>query len=122
MNEHDICKELITFVRLNEPRYPCLQWFYHVSNEGKRSPWKAAEVGLKSGVSDYHCPVPTARHRGLWLEMKALGKKPTQAQENWLQHMRKLGYLATWCDSLQSAFSVVESYAKEATEWMKQNK
>lgn len=121
MNETEMCKELITFVRLNEYRWPCLQWFYHLFNEGKRNPFEAKSVGIKAGVSDYHLPVPTSRHIGLWLEMKAPGKEPTKAQERWLSDMSVLGYQCHWCDNLQSAFLIVETYAREATAYQKQN-
>lgn len=115
--EHQMCKEIMKFVRLNERRWPCLQWFRHWPNEGKRNPWLAKEIGIITGVSDYVLPVPNSDHIGLWLEIKAPGKKPTESQARWLNDMETLGHQAEWVDSLSAAFMVIETYARKATEY-----
>lgn len=102
----------MTWARLNEPRYPCLQWLRHWPNEGKRNPWKAKEIGILAGPSDYFLPVPTERSHGLWLEVKTKGNKPTESQARWLKDMNALGYEAHWVDTLQSAFMILETYCK----------
>lgn len=119
--EHYMCKQLVETVRLNEKRFPCLEWFHHVSNEGKRAPWMSKDLGIKKGVSDYHCPVPTYTHRGLYLEIKKPGDKPTLEQRRWLRDMAILGYETHWTDNLQTAFNIVLAYAKRATAWMREN-
>lgn len=115
MNEHQMCKEIMQWARLNERRWPCLQWLRHWPNEGKRNPWKAKEIGIIAGPSDYFLPVSSGKYHGLWLEIKTKGNKPTQHQSRWLEDMRSLGYAAEWCDTLQSAFMVLETYCREAT-------
>ena len=116
-----MCKELMELVRLNERRFPCLKWFHHIPNEGKRNPLMAKQIGIKSGVSDYFGPVPTNEHLGLYLEIKKPGDKPTQYQERWMRDMTQLGYDCRWTDKLQIAFDIVLEYAAKATVWMKEN-
>jgi hypothetical protein len=117
--EHTICREIVKWARMFERRYPCLQWLRHWPNEGKRNPWLAKQIGIQAGPSDYFLPVPTARFHGLWLEIKAKGNKPTEAQERWLRDMSDLGYRCEWCDSIQSAIMILEDYAKEASKHWK---
>ena len=112
MNEHEICKELVKWARLNERRYPCLKWLRHWPNEGRRNPWKAKEIGIMAGPSDYFLPVPTKHHHGLWLEIKAKGKRPTDKQLRWLEDMAKLGHCSEWRDNLSDAIFVLDGYCK----------
>lgn len=116
MKESQMCAEIMQWARLNERRWPCLQWLRHWPNEGKRNPWEAKKIGIMAGPSDYFLPVPTDRYHGLWLEVKTKGKKPTEAQARWLVGMQELGYMAEYVDDLQSAFFILETYCREATE------
>jgi len=116
-----MCREIYTWAILNQRRWPCLQWLHKIENEGKRDPKVAHEIGILTGVSDYFWPAPTARFHGLYLEVKKPGETPTRAQSRWLRHMRKLGFRAEYVDTLQSAFMILETHAREATKWMKEN-
>jgi len=110
--EHELCKELVLWSRLFSRKYPCLQYLYHIPNEGRRNPRIASEIGILSGVSDYHLPVRSGPHLGLYLEIKAPGKKPTVAQQGWLEEMRRQGHRAEWTDDLQTAINILEEYAR----------
>jgi hypothetical protein len=116
--EHRMCKDIMEFVRLNERRYPCLRLLRHWPNEGRRNPKLARETGIISGVSDYVLPVPNGDHIGLWLEIKAPGKEPTEAQYEWLKDMSSMGHQAEWVDSVAAAQMIIETYARKATAWM----
>ena len=47
---------------------------------------------------------------GLWLELKAPGKKPTPAQREWLARMERAGYHAAWADDWQKAATIIAAY------------
>jgi hypothetical protein len=108
--EHWICKEFMTWVRLNMRRYPCLELLFHIPNEGKRNPQIAAEIGIRAGVPDYCMPVSSLEYRGFWLEIKAPKKKPTKQQLWWLERLRASGHWAEWTDDLQQAIFWADWY------------
>lgn len=113
MTQHDkMCKEIKTWADLNEPRYPFLELFHHVPNEGKRNPLWAHLIGIKGGVLDYHLPVANDKYIGFWLEVKTPGDEPTPAQRRWIEKLRKWGHQAEWIDTLSAAFMLLETYCK----------
>lgn len=85
-----------------------------IPNGGKRSsPREGARLkaeGVKPGVSDLMLPLRRGGFAGLWLEMKAPGKRPTPKQREWIDRMNAAGYFATWCDDWQHAVDVINSY------------
>ena len=44
----------------------------------------------------------------IFLEVKRPGEKPTALQEEWLRRLRKLGFRATWADSLEAARHIIQ--------------
>jgi hypothetical protein len=85
-----------------------------IPNGGKRSgPREGARLkaeGVKPGVSDLLLPLRRNGRGGLWLEMKAPGKKPTPAQREWLDRMREAGYESAWADNWVAAATIVAAY------------
>lgn len=85
-----------------------------IPNGGKRSsPREGARLkaeGVKPGVSDLMLPLRRGGFAGLWLELKAPGKKPTPLQAEWLERMARAGYCATWCDDWQKAAVIITDY------------
>jgi hypothetical protein len=100
------------WVRYNTGRYPCLELFHHVYNEGKRAPWKAKELGILSGLPDYHLPVEIGLACGFWLEIKDTGKKPTKKQLKIMRLLEDFGNRVCWTDNLDKAIEHVETYCK----------
>lgn len=102
--EQQQCAALIRWARIKG-------WFiFKIENEGKRAPWYAKEQGIVAGVSDYMMPIPKNGKAGLFLEMKAPGRKPTRKQEVFLELMRRNGYAAGWFDQWTDAAKFIERY------------
>lgn len=85
-----------------------------IPNGGKRSSAREGArlkaEGVKPGVSDLLLPLRRGGYAGLWLELKAPGKKPTTAQTEWIDRMNAAGYFATWCDDWAQAAAVITEY------------
>lgn len=91
-----------------------LELAIHIPNEGKRSGRRGAQLkreGMTPGVSDIFVPLALAGWHGVWLELKAHGKKPTAAQYQFLTDMSSQGYMATWTDDQDAAIRVLTRYA-----------
>lgn len=85
----------------------------HVPNEGKRSCANGARLkrqGLQPGVHDLLIPAKRMGKCGLWLELKAKGKKPTPDQRDFGRRMIRNGYCAAWADSFDGAMAEIEQY------------
>ena len=96
-----------------ETRYPCLSLMYHVPNEGKRSKATGAKLrrmGLRPGVSDICLPVARGGFHGLYIELKAVGGKPTPAQLRFLDGVSREGYFAVLCVGHEAAQKTILSY------------
>lgn len=84
-----------------------------IPNGGHRGKITAAILkaeGVKPGVSDLLLPLRRQGFAGLWLEMKAPGKKPIDTQLAWLQRMRLAGYRAEWADSWAKGATIIAEY------------
>jgi len=112
--EHDKCVLLMEWAELNLKRYPFLKLLYHIPNEGKRDPRYVFGMGFKSGIPDYHLPIPCYSKgiSGFWLEMKATGKKPTKEQLRCHAELTEYRHMVVWTDSLQVAIDSLTSYCK----------
>lgn len=110
---------VLAWAALNETRYPSLRKLIHVPNGGSRGKVEAVvfkAMGLKPGVSDLFLAASVKSawsrrtHHGLWLEMKAVGLRPSarrpgevevrlgevsKEQLDWLHDMEGEGY-AVW--------------------------
>ncbi len=97
-----------------EPGATVADYLLAIPNGGKRSsPREGARLkaeGVKPGVSDLLLPLRRGGFAGLWIEMKAPGKKPTALQRDWLDRMGRAGYFATWRDDWQEAATVIRAY------------
>ncbi len=84
-----------------------------IPNGGKRDVREAARLkaeGVKPGVSDLLLPLRRDGFFGLWLELKAPGKIPTEKQHEWLRRMARAGYRAEWRDNWIDAAHVIADY------------
>ncbi|WP_261375743.1 VRR-NUC domain-containing protein [Yersinia frederiksenii] len=88
-------------------------YLIHIPNEGKRGPKAARDakrLGLRKGVPDLFLALPRGGYAGLWIEMKALNGKPTLDQNQWLNKMNEIGYLATIKFSCVEAMKTITEY------------
>lgn len=65
-------------------------------------------------MSDLFLPLCRGGFAGLWIELKAPGKKPMPIQREWIERMNTAGYYATWCDDWEKAARIITLYLREA--------
>lgn len=90
------------------------RWSIHIPNEGKRSRVAGSVLkkqGLLPGASDILVPIARGGFHGLWFELKAYGKSPTDAQLTFLHAMSEQGYATGWSDDLDSSMYFINRYA-----------
>jgi hypothetical protein len=90
-----------------------------INNEGAQTGALASKefrdkVGFFTGASDYFIPFPSGAYHGLWIEMKReKGSIVKQAQVEFRDLMRKLGYCAEITRGHEEAIEVLARYLKE---------
>lgn len=92
---------------------PITDFLAAIPNGGARHPAVAAKLkaeGVKSGVSDLFLAYPVAPYCGMWLELKARGGRLTDAQREWIETMRSVGYFAICCVGFDEARVAIERY------------
>lgn len=110
--EAAMMKHVTDWVAWHRRTFPCLRLFYHVANEGKRHPARAKAEGILAGLPDFHLPVPCRDFCGLWIELKAPGKKPTKVQTETMDLLRQYGHLVYWTDDEHAAVEIIETYCR----------
>lgn len=121
MLEHHEQRALIKWAVMNERSIPALANLYAVPNGGKRSAITASLMkaeGVKPGVPDLVLAWP-ARSResplvilraGLYIEMKAPGRKPTPDQVVWRNRLIDAGYAYWLCFDWRQAANAIIDY------------
>jgi len=95
-----------------------LLW-WHTPNEGKRSTferWLAKVLGIRAGVSDIIIVHQNAVYNGIAMELKVGNNKPTQAQQDFLQHAKRQGFYTCVCYDLQQVMQVVNNYMQDVAQ------
>ena len=101
--EYEECCWLVSWLDLHNIFY------IHIPNEGKRSPREGARqkrIGLKPGVSDYlilDSPPAYPERKGVWIELKRKGGKPTKEQFDFLVKAENRGYSVFCCEGGEEA-------------------
>lgn len=115
--EHDEQAALIDWTILMSAKWPELNLFYHIPNEGKRSPAAAMRLkqeGMKRGVPDNCLPVARGKYHGLYIELKRIRDgRATADQKQWIEDLNNQGYLAAICKGWEEAAKVIERYLRE---------
>lgn len=110
MSEHEEQRAVCEYLDLLDIPY------YHVPNEGLRSASAGAKlksVGLSPGVPDLCIPVARGGYHSLYIEMKAEGGKPTEAQARWIWRLREEGMCAWVCYGAENAIPLIDRYLSE---------
>ena len=101
---------LFSWAALMEARFPVLRLFHHIPNGGKRSKREAARfkaAGVKPGVSDLFLPCARGAFHGLYIELKALDGRPSEAQVEFAEGVREEGCLCVFCYGAEEAEKVI---------------
>ena len=96
--------------------FPELEYMFAVPNGGSRHPAEAANLkrqGVKAGVPDVCLPLPRGKYHGLYIEMKVGRNKPTDKQNEWLAHLKSVGYETAVCYGFEEARDTILAYLKE---------
>ena len=107
---------VMVWAKLNERKYPCLKWLFHIPNGGSRHPAEAVtlkRMGVKPGVPDLFLPCPRREYCGLWIEMKAEKGRLSALQGEWIQWLNEAGYRAVVCFGAQQAIDEIERYLND---------
>lgn len=104
---------LFSWAKLNEWRWPELEWMYHIPNGGKRTKSEAARfraMGVKAGISDIFLPCARGPYHGLYIELKALDGKPSKEQTEFIDAVTKQGFCCHVCYGADEAMKTIEKY------------
>lgn len=120
--EHNEQTALFHWCAVNRKKYPELDLLFAIPNGGHRDIRTASRLkaeGVKAGVPDLFLPVEkliqatgpvTVRFNGLFIEMKVKPNKPTPAQQEWIERLRKKSYCVAVCYSWLEAVEVIRTY------------
>ena len=94
-------------------RIPELRWLFAIPN-GARVPIglavKLKKEGLRKGVSDIFLPVARGGYHGIFIEMKAIGGRPSPQQHEFTDFANKQGYKAIFCYGHKAAIDQITKY------------
>jgi len=73
--------------------------------------WLKAQ-GLRPGVPDICLPVARGGYHSKWLVMEVRGGRVSEAQQLWIDRLRRAGASVTICESFEQAVADLEIYCK----------
>ena len=105
---------LMRWAEYSSGKYPQLKLLLHIPNGGKRSKAEAGRfkaMGVKPGVPDLFLPVPLYGFHGVFIEMKrSKGGTVSEAQQEWMDALRKQGYAVEVCHGWEPAKEILLQY------------
>lgn len=105
---------LFNWAHWKQNEIPELKWMFSVPNGGgKLNPVTARRLkatGLKPGVPDIFLPVARGGYHGLFIELKAVGGKPSEFQLAYIQYLNDAGYYSVVIEGWIPAKELIESY------------
>jgi len=111
-SEHEEAKAFMEWLEVAKP--PHWYMLFHVPNGGQRNVITAKKLqaeGVKVGVPDYFYPYPTPEYAGLFIELKRRkGGSVSQAQREYLDYLRAVGYAVIVAKGWEEAAAAVEDY------------
>ena len=93
--------------------HPELKYMYAIPNGGSRNPREAKNLkrqGVKRGVPDLCLPLPRGVYHGLYIEMKVGRNKTSEFQDDFIQHLRSVGYYVDVCYGFEEARRLITAY------------
>jgi len=125
--EHQEQVALFKWAEYAVGRWPVLDLLYAIPNGGLRparertdkrgrrirfsvEAQKLRAEGVKSGVPDICLPVASGPFHGLYMELKTLTGRPSEAQRRWVAALLRQGYRAEICHGWEQARAVIEDY------------
>lgn len=122
-NEHEDQAAVISWARDNARWFPELAFMLasqngahlpaSINRYGRRYSIEAQHLvdeGMLKGVSDLFLPAARAGYHGLWIEMKHGHGRLTPDQRNFIEAMRRFGYMAEACWGADAAIELIKTY------------
>lgn len=116
--ETDLQIAIVQWFNLAYPDHK--RWLHHSPNGGKRSISEAVrfkKMGVKAGFPDLVLYVRkyelsgTQLASGMAMELKASEKdKPTKEQEDWAEHLTRIGFYVYLCCDFTEAITLIKFY------------
>ena len=94
-------------------QWPELALLFHIPNGGTRDAVEGKHLkqqGVKKGVPDLCLPVPSGKYHGLFIEMKTDKGRASDAQRQWIERLKAVGYFAQVCHGWEAAVATLEWY------------
>lgn len=76
-------------------------------------------MGVTPGIPDLVIPEPIEPYHGLYVEMKAKGKKLSDEQKDFSEKLRARGYKVDMCDEFEKFQDVVKEYFSQKRKGLK---
>lgn len=111
--EHGEQVALFCWASQHTKEHPELADMFAIPNGGKRDKITAANLkaeGVKAGVPDIFLPAKRGPWCGLFIEMKAHGKKAEKEQLEYIARLQKAGYGAIVCVGWEAARDTILAY------------
>ena len=107
ITEYQVCCAIKDFADLYQ--LPII----HIANEGQRSKFtghRLKRIGLLPGTADYFFLQGNDQYRALWLEVKTLKGKPTEAQKSFIALVNGLGYYGTIGYGVDDCIAIIKKF------------
>ena len=112
-HEEELHIACFQWVFLSQERYPALRWCFHTPNGGRRTKAQAGRfkaMGVRAGVVDILAPFPALGARGLAVELKRPGERPTSDQIEFLEQSLQAGFVCGVCFTLEEFVDRAKAY------------
>jgi len=112
-SEHELQSTLVAVAEAMSSRLPELKLLHAIPNGGSRHPAVAGKLkaeGVKPGVPDLHLPVARGVYHSLYIEMKTVKGRLSDAQRRWRELLMGEGNAYVVCRSVTEGLVVLERY------------
>jgi hypothetical protein len=116
--EHDMQRALFRWAALQRNQYPELALLFSIDHAGTRHIAHACGLkarGVKAGIPDVCLPVASGNWHALWLELKSITGRQSEAQVWWQDALEHYDHRYVVVRSLDVAISVIEDYLGRQT-------
>lgn len=91
-------------------------YVFHIPNGSNKSSIMAGvrlkRSGVRAGIPDIFVAIPRGEYHGLWIEMKSMNGKLSEAQEGYLKRFNAIGYMGQACYGFEAAKALTEAYLR----------
>jgi|TARA_R100000482_G_C5111693_1_gene140917 hypothetical protein len=112
MSEERLQAEVIKWINL---KYPKIRFCASLGGiyTSPRQAIKAKRTGYKRGFPDLQITEARGGYFGLFIELKTIKGRATEAQKEWIQDLNDRGYKAEICKGLPATLKVIDAYMNQ---------